>query len=332
MIGRNLVIGLMLLFLDWSSAVVAQGLSNRRNTRSQVKCDPIGRVISDGDRRFKTGSLLCQGVRLQVAKGATVEVLCYANRKILRLKSSTDLDKCTPQATKMLPCTPENKSYCPKPKGPREEGNIPTIISPYSSSILSHRPELSWYAVAEATSYTVQVKGAGVNWEKKVKSTHLPYPKEQPALQFGNAYKIAVIANRNESPIGVGTAVVNLLHSSDAKQVLEIVKRINSLGLPKDEAAFLDLNAAYMSKNLLHETIETLKSRVRAGSQHPTLYRVLGDRLLEAGLPDEAKREYTTATLLAKRADNPAELAKAQAGLQRAQLYSQLPTRTNGDQ
>ena len=62
------------------------------------------------------------------------------------------------------------------------------------------------------------------------------------------------------------------------------------------------------------------------------LYRVLGDRLLEVGLPEEAKREYTRATLLAKRADNSTELAKAQAGLQRIQLYSQLPTRTNGSQ
>lgn len=332
MIGRSLAIGLVLLFLDGSSAVVAQGLSNRRDPRDQVQCDPIGRIISNGDRRLKAGSLLCSGDRLQVANGATVEVLCYANREVLYLKSGAVTDKCTLPATKVPSCTPENKSYCPKPKGPREADNTPAIVSPYSSSILSHRPALSWYAVAGATNYTVQINGVGVNWEKTVKNTYMPYPKEQPALQFGNAYKITVIANSNESPIGASVSVVNLLPHGDAKQIVEMVKQIDRLGLPQDEVASLDLDAVYMSKHLLHETIETLKNRVRAGSQNPMLYRVLGDRLLEAGLLDEAKREYTTATLFAKRADDSTELAKAQAGLQRAQLYSQLPTRTNGDQ
>jgi len=331
-IGRSLTIGLVLLFLDGSSALVAQGISNRRDSRNRLQCNPIGRIISNGDRRFKVGSLLCRGDRLQVANGATVEVLCYANRKILHLKSGAVSNKCTPPANDVGSCTLENQSYCPKPKGPREEDNTPAIVSPYGSSILSQRPELSWYGVTGATSYTVQVNGVGVSWEKTVKNTDLSYPKEQPGLQFGNAYKITVIANHNEFPIAASTSTVNLLPYSDVKPIVEIVKRIDRLGLPQDTVASLDLDVVYMSKNLLHETIETLKSRVLAGSQNPMLYRVLGDRLLEAGLPESAKLEYTRATLLAKRADNSTELAKAQAGLQRIQLYSQLPTRTNGSQ
>jgi tetratricopeptide (TPR) repeat protein len=151
-------------------------------------------------------------------------------------------------------------------------------------------------------------------------------------MQFGNAYKITILAKQNSSAIKASVAAVNLLPQQDAQQVMGIVKQINNLGIPKDEAAFLDLDRVYMAKNLLNETIETLKSQVKAGSQNPALYRVLGDRYLEAGLPEEAKREYIRATTLAKRVDNSAELAKAQAGLQRVALYSQLPTKINGDQ
>lgn len=329
MIIRNSVIALIILFLDWSSAVGQPLPVIRSNSR---QCEPIGRVLSTGDRRWVVGSLLCQGDRLHSVDGSSIEVLCYLNRKVLWLGSGSVTNKCAPQAKQQAQqCTLTNRSNCPKPKGPREDSNAPALISPYSSAILNTRPNLSWYSVSGANSYTVQVSGADVNWEKEVGNLVLPYPKEQPALQPGNAYKITIIANQGDSSISASSSAVNVIPESEAKQIIATVKHIRSLNLPKDEEAF-DLDTVYMSKNLLNETIDVLKAKVEAGNQNPTLYRVLGDRYLEAGLPDDAKREYTMATKLAKRIDNLAELAKAQAGLKRAKLYSQLPTRTKEPQ
>ncbi len=331
MIVRSAKLALILIFWDWSN-VLAQPLSSTAHKR---QCKPIARVLDNNARHWTGGSLLCLEDRLDPKPGKKVGVFCYANGTVLRLGNGADWEQCVSirkQQVRQAQCTYGNRLNCPKIKGPGEQRNTPALIAPYSSTLLNQKPNFSWYSVAGATSYVVQVTGIGVNWEKEVKNTHLSYPQGQPAMQFGNAYKITILAKQNSSAIKASVAAVNLLPQQDAKQVMGIVKQINNLGIPKDEAAFLDLDRVYMAKNLLNETIETLKSQVKAGSQNPALYRVLGDRYLEAGLPEEAKREYIRATTLAKRVDNSAELAKAQAGLQQVALYSQLPTKINGDQ
>ncbi|OWY64071.1 hypothetical protein B7486_49345 [cyanobacterium TDX16] len=226
------------MFLDGSLAV-AQASSPRPNA-SQSKCIPVGRVLNNSDRDLKAGSVICPGDRLQPKSGRTVEVLCYLNRQILQLQSgsvSGQLNGCLPRATKFKLCTPENSDGCPRFKGPSEGNNSPAIISPYSSALLNRRPTISWYAVTNATSYIVQVSGQGVDWQVVVKDRVLPYPKNQPALQFGNAYKITVIANRNDSAISASNSVVNVVSASDAKQITARIKQISNLGLPKDETA-----------------------------------------------------------------------------------------------
>lgn len=287
----------------------------------------IGRVSSSGDLYLPSGSRLCQGDRINPAKGATVKVLCYLNGNFVYLKHSTvfkEPDTCTvPQEIAEL-CTGLNPSNCYNPKGAGEEKEAPTLISPYGSSMLNTRPKISWSAVSNATNYTVIVKGYEFYWEATVdqKTTTLAYPKEQIELQLGNTYKITVIANLRGSLISSEPLVISVLPEKDQKEIAYKVKQINELNLPPDEAAFLDLDAVFMSKSLLNETIETLKTRVAAGSQNPTLYRVLADRYLEAWLPNEALRNYQVANELAKRTRNSDELARVQQGLKLVEWHN----------
>ncbi len=287
----------------------------------------IGRVSSSGDLHLPNGSRLCQGDRINPVKGATVKVLCYLNGDFVYLKHSTvfkEPDTCTvPQEIAEL-CTGLNPSNCYNPKGAGEEKEAPTLISPYGSSMLSTQPKISWSAVSNATNYTVIVKGYEFYWEATVdqKTTTLAYPKEQIELQLGNTYKITVIANQGGSLISSEPLVISVLPEKDQKEIAYKVKQINELNLPPDEAAFLDLDAVFMSKSLLNESIETLKARVAAGSQNPTLYRVLADRYLEAWLPNEALRNYQVANELAKRIRNSDELAKVQQGLKLVEWHN----------
>ena len=80
-----------------------------------------------------------------------------------------------------------------------------------------------------------------------------------------------------------------------------------------------------MSQKLLTDAIGVLQASKHNHSQNPTIYRLLGDRYLQAGLVDKAKTEYTTASSLAQKKDNPTELAKANDGLKQVKLYSQSP-------
>jgi tetratricopeptide (TPR) repeat protein len=115
-----------------------------------------------------------------------------------------------------------------------------------------------------------------------------------------------------------------------AKQTKAIIERIQNLNLPPDELA-VDIESVYKGQNLLTEAIEVLKERVKAKTQNPTIYRLLGDRYLNVGSPEQARREYKMAIQYAKIRGNLNELAQAQAGLELL-LQSQLPTRTNPDQ
>ncbi len=292
----------------------------------------IGRVYM-GDRYFKAGTQLCPGDAINPANGGTVKVLCYLNGEFLDFKQKTIFDDsicAIPQNIVEL-CTGINPSRCYISKGPDEDKEVPTLISPYGSSMLSTRPVISWYGVPGATSYTVIVKGYEFYWEKTVDKaiTSLPYPQEQKQLQFGNTYKFTVLANSGDTPISSSEPlVVSVLPQDEQNRIVQQLKQINELELPPDEAAIWDKDAVYMSRSLLNETIETLKARATEGSQNPTIYRVLADRYLEAWLPNEALREYKKAAQLAKSTNNLEELARVEEGLRIIDFYNHPPTST----
>jgi len=64
----------------------------------------------------------------------------------------------------------------------------------------------------------------------------------------------------------------------------------------------LELAAMYAARGLLDQAIEVLQSRVQEESQDPQLYQKLGDRYLEADLPELAQSQYEQAKQLAQRA------------------------------
>ncbi len=315
----------LLLFVSFSTSSAQSQVSVKDDSSPQKrKCEPIGRLMSVGvkvdNHVFPRGSLLCSGDRIVLANKGTAEVLCYLNRKLLQLTNGiiSEPRKCAPEATEIKPCTREDRSNCPIPKGSISDSNsTPTLIKPYSAVLLNDRPLLSWHAVTTATSYIVQISGEGVNWSSTANNSVLPYPKEQAAMRFGNAYKIIVIANCKNYPIGASKSVVNILSADDVKQVMARVEQIIILGKSRNEDISQDLDAIYMSKGLLNETIETLTSIIKSGHKSPTIYRLLGDRYLQAGFVDNARIEYNKAIEMASNSNNFSEFARAQDGINR---------------
>ncbi|PMB25836.1 hypothetical protein [Fischerella thermalis] len=309
----------LVLLFNCSNLLQQQAAASSR----ERNCDPIGRVLSAGDRTLKKGSLLCKGDRLNPSNGKLVKILCYQNQKILQLgKGTVDApDRCVQQTIRIQNCTPQNTISCPKPKNPGSN-NEPIIISPYSSSVLNPRPFISWNGVKGVTSYVVMLRGEGVSWSKTVNGTSLAYPPEEKALSVGTTYKLTVMAQSGDSPVSASSSAVNMLPSSTAQQITSLIKQIQSLKLSPDEQA-RDKDSVYMSQNLLTDAIEVLKARVDEGTTNPTIYRLLGDRYLEAGLPAYAQKAYAQASTLASRADNATELAASRAGLEKSKLAQQ---------
>ncbi|WP_193199647.1 tetratricopeptide repeat protein [Nostoc sp. MG11] len=285
-----------------------------------------GKVMSEGDRYLSPGSPLCPGDKIHPENGATVTVVCFLNRKILYIGQhniSDAANKCArPQVTEseQYQCTNLKPQNCPTDfKGSGDDHTVPKprLISPYISdgSILNTQPLISWRAVSGATSYTVKMEGNDVNWQIKVNKAVLPYPRNQPQLKFGSTYRITVFAYQANSIMSYSSLVISVLPEKEQLEIALLLKQVNELKAPLNEAAVEVLDTIYMSKNLVNESIETLKATIAAGSQNPEIYRILADRYLEAGLTDEAFGEYTTAKKLAKSSKNLKELSKVQEGL-----------------
>ncbi|BAB78317.1 hypothetical protein H6G49_29075 [Nostoc sp. PCC 7120 = FACHB-418] len=302
-------------------------------TQAQVRCiEPIGRVISTGDRYMRSGSLLCPTDQISPKQGEEVKVLCYSSREHLLVEAGSNFpvrEICKPPAfSSVRKCTLLSPQDCPNRKGPNRRENAPNIIQPYGKVIINRRPLISWTAVPGATSYTVQLSGGEVKWEKEVVGTTLSYPQDQQELSYGSANKIIVIANKGNDPIIDDTLVVHVLPEGWVRQINQAIEQVKSLGLSADETAYIDLDAIYMSERLLNDTIENLQARVAAGSFNPTLYRILGDRYVEVWMPQLAKTAYIKALQLARFQKNSGEVELVQERLS-ALSQSQLPTRTN---
>ncbi|BCL39629.1 tetratricopeptide repeat protein [Nostoc sp. MS1] len=325
---------LCLSFLLITDGALLANTPSVRIKRSQVLCEPIGRIIEKRNRQFQDKTLICAGQKIEIVKGKKVKFLCFSSGDIIWLSSGvTPSNKCAITNTSATSCNPNNVNVCLIRKGGSREEAEPTIVYPYTSSLMNPRPKIAWLPVSGATAYKVKVSGYDFAWEKVVSGNeiHITYPAQEKELPFGQAFQITVIAYRKDAQPTADTFTINLFAQLEIQQVLDTVAQINSLELPKDEAA-LDIDAVYMSRGFLDESIELLSQVAINGNTNPTLHRVLGDRYFEAGLTDKATVQYMKASELAKRSNDGFELQKVKEGLEAIEFYSQLPTRIKGDQ
>lgn len=294
---------------------------SKSSTNNCANGKPIGRIVEAGKGKF-----ICAKEEISLEKESLV--ICYLSQKFLKLQPGVyTADSICNVSRLERRCTLLTTDVCPNRKGPDHEGNAPNIIQPYGKAIIHRRPLISWTAVPGAISYIVQVSGGGVKWQKEVVSTILPYPQDQQELSYGSANKIIVIADKGNNTFIHDISVVQVLPQQWAGQINQAVEQVKNLRLSADETAYLDLDAIYMSEELLNDTIENLETRVTNGSFNPSLYRILGDRYIEAWMPQKAKTAYIKALQLARFQKNSSEVELVQQRLS-ALAQSQLPTRT----
>lgn len=280
-------------------------------------CKFIAKVIS-GDIRHQPLTELCQEDEVKAANGKRVKIFCYPRGSALEIPSDTVGKHCTPLSNiERSGCTVYAGNNCINPKGTEEE-NVPRLINPYGVAIMNPRPLLSWSSIKTATSYIVQVKGIGVNWEVEVKGNSLPYPATQPAMKPGNVYIVDIMAMQQDKPLVAKPSPLILLTAEKTQEIALTISILTSLKQPPDELA-IDTNAVYEAQNLVQNSIEVLNARTEAGSTNPKIYRLLGDRYLIAKFPQQASEAYWKARVLAQKENNALELALAQAGIRIAQ-------------
>lgn len=297
-----------------ASIIYIQTIAGAWGQGSSSNCKPVGRVLSGGDRNLVAGSLLCQGDRLNPLPGKNVQVLCFLQSRVLSFIGLKSLaSRCQPPQTGIRRCPGNSNSICWKPRG--DGASAITLNRPYGSLIVDNRPLIAWTPVQGATRYLVEVHGNGISWQRQVQQESLPYPADQPALAAGNAYEVGITAYSSTKPLAAESFTLNLLSLKEEKEVDRLVDQVKSWNLPPDELALLDLDSIYYGRGLMDKTITQLRERCKDGTNDPAVYRLLGDRLLEAGSEKEAKDAYRNALQLALRSQDTLEIANARAGL-----------------
>ncbi len=268
--------------------------------------------------RTDFGSQLQSGDLLRVAEDSRAVVLCDGLRtRQVPAGSPTGLNNlCPPPEEKILV---RGGVFLGNTRGGHDPF-IPYVISPRKTLLLNPTPELRWNAVPGASSYTVTVKGEGVDWVETVTEPSIVYPGE-PALVPGAAYAITVQADTGESSQdegvqGLGFTVVD---AATALRIEANVARIMALELDA-EGKELALGQYLAGEGLIAEAIETLETLVQEVPAAPFPYRMLGDLYRQSGLNLLALEHYEAAVALADTSDNLEAAALAREGLAEVSL------------
>ncbi len=265
------------------------------------------------------GEVLGDGERLRLGEGAIVKVICNTGRSWIVPPGTTSL------VTDGCPGTPPITRTATLSRPGGNNPQLPYVISPRLTYLLTDKPTLKWNEVEGATSYTVRIEREigeirELLWQKTVTLTEIDYPENEQPLKWGRRYLVTVEASngassRNDAGGNLGFEVVR-------KTVIERVKETktsienNSQG--EDRA--IALAGLYEDEKLIKNAIDTLQEMAVQDSEYPLIYLMLGEFYGLSGLNVQAEANYETALQLLLTSQHPYSLAKTQAKLAEVKL------------
>jgi hypothetical protein len=144
--------------------------------------------------------------------------------------------------------------------------DIPYIISPLDTHILTDKPTLRWNLATGAKKFTVTVQNEELEWTVEVSREQvcqgnvceLVYPSDKPPLQPGVSYTLLVKADANHSSAEDAPPKFTRLDAQKAEEVEIITKQIEEEDLPAT-AKKIKLSDYYADYKLIAEAIEILE-------------------------------------------------------------------------
>ncbi|MBD1932592.1 MULTISPECIES: tetratricopeptide repeat protein [Cyanophyceae] len=204
---------------------------------------------------------------------------------------------------------------CPTQVMSPGDPRIPYIISPRDTLILTDTPILRWNAAADASSFTVTVRGRELEWAKQVSREEVchdnrcefVYPGEPP-LQPDVSYKLVVEADTGRNSNEETALGFKLIDAEQAETVQALAQNIQEQDL-SDLLKALALANLYADQNLVALAIETLEAFIKdveaAGvfnqpAELSAVYTQLGELYRWIGLFREAEVQYQKLVALAE--------------------------------
>lgn len=210
--------------------------------------------------------------------------------------------------------------------------NIPYIISPRKTAILTPTPRFRWNSVTAASTYTVTLRGPdGIVWESVVEDHEIIYPGT-PTLEPDIPYSLTIKTELSPGADGVTTVTSTdegipglsfyLLPQAEIDQLRLELATIAQQNLTPLEAT-LKQARLYRDYNLMDTAIALLESFRRERSCAIEISRLLGELYLQVSLNTFARDAFTEARRLASETENLVAQADASVFLAYLALGSQ---------
>lgn len=239
---------------------------------------------------------------LLIAKEAQIIMQC-ADLSIQTISPGNNLRNRCPAATEQTECSPGTYKCPHRGDIAAWNNNIPYVISPRRTTIITDKPLLRWNSIPQAQYYTVTLEGDGIEWTTQVSDTQILYPGEPPLQPDGN-YMLIVEADTGESSLDEPPLPGGLNFSRlDEQQAQHIQTQASQITQqPWNQTAKALALAKLYSKHSLHtKAIATLDSLIADGVESAAIYRKIGDRYFyHLALPPQAKPYYKKAIELAQ--------------------------------
>ncbi len=262
-----------------------------------------------GELLFQTvsaGTVLHEGDSLKTSPDAVVTLKCGDNTEPTVPKgTTTPVRRLCIKSVTMGGTNPE----------------IPFIISPLDTQILTDKPTLRWNRATGANSFTVTLHNGELEWTLEVKREQvcqgnvceLIYPEDKPGLQPGVSYTLVVKADTNRQSTEDISPGFTTLSKDEAEEVRAIAKQIEAENLPAIEKR-IKVAEYYADHNLIAEAIEILEGIAKTENS-VSIYRRLGVLYSSIGLTRKAEVAYEEAIKLPQATENTQELAAVKMGL-----------------
>ncbi|MGH8000295.1 MAG: hypothetical protein ACREPR_12905 [Brasilonema sp.] len=179
--------------------------------------------------------------------------------------------------------------------------DIPYIISPRRTLLLTNKPKLRWNQVLGVKSYDVSLqKGDSVLWQTKVNTNQVVYSGEAK-LEPGVEYSLIVKTDNgklstDEKPNAQG---FSLLSQEETQVIKAAITQLNNQKV-SDKVKALQCAFFYIGADLKSEAIEILEALINAGMKEIFIYRKLGYLYWQTGVNARSETHYLNAHELAK--------------------------------
>ncbi|AFY40650.1 hypothetical protein Lepto7376_4552 [[Leptolyngbya] sp. PCC 7376] len=258
-----------------------------------------------GSTALRTGQLLAGADQLTVLAGGKVVVLCLNETEATFTSTAKVLSKCPSTQVRET----DGRSLAgvvwdwfrgkPLPNSIQDAraglANLPYVISPRKSKILTTRPRIHWNQVEGAEAYTVQLSSPTtevISWEITAEELNYQYPLAQPALVLGETYSIKITTSNFIASTEDGqTVTIEVLDEAKQQELFGLLKELRQLDLSAQTEIILE-SILYEEYELYSQAIAILSGYMRENPNALDIRERLAELYGRIGLPREEQQQY----------------------------------------